>query len=64
MARGPQHLRVDFGSCDRLEPHRSRLYRAAQQALRAMGLNAWVFETVSEAMEWLEGRPRSGRTAS
>jgi len=40
------------------------VYREAQQALRAIGLNAWVFETVPDAMEWLEGRAPSGRTAS
>ena len=40
------------------------VYREAQQALRAIGLNAWVFDTVPEAVEWLEGRAASGRTAS
>ena len=29
------------------------VYREAQQALRSIGLNAWVFETVPDAMEWL-----------
>lgn len=124
ITAGPQYLRVDFGSCDRLElsetyrsfadlclgtqvkrallqagdnepeGHRQlhevlsamartaairpdfklalvastapieAVYREAQQALRAIGLNAWVFETVPDAMEWLEGRAASGRTAS
>jgi hypothetical protein len=40
------------------------LYRDAQQALRAVGLNAWVFDTVREAVDWLEGRSPAGRTAS
>ena len=40
------------------------VYREAQQALRAIGLNAWVFDTVPEAVEWLEGRAASGQTAS
>jgi hypothetical protein len=40
------------------------VYREAQHSLRAIGLNAWVFDTVSEAVEWLEGRAAAGRTAS
>ena len=40
------------------------IYREAQQALRAIGLNAWVFDTAPEAVEWLEGRATSGQTAS
>jgi hypothetical protein len=40
------------------------VYREAQQALRAIGLNAWVFGTVSEAVEWLEGRAASGQMVS
>jgi hypothetical protein len=39
-------------------------YREAQERLRASGLNAWVFDSVHEAVEWLEGRAPSGRTAS
>ncbi len=39
-------------------------FRESQQALRAMGLNAWVFTTVPEAVEWLEGRSPCGQTAS
>ena len=31
------------------------IYREVQHALRAAGLNAWVFDTVPEAIEWLEG---------
>ena len=120
----PQYLRVDFGSCDRLElsetyrsfvdlclgtqvnrallqagdnepgghrqlrellsgvartaairpdfklalvpstPPIEAVYREAQHALRAIGLNAWVFGTVPEAVEWLEGRAVGGQTAS
>jgi hypothetical protein len=40
------------------------IYLEAQQALRAIGLNAWLFDSVNEAVEWLEGRAASGRTAS
>jgi hypothetical protein len=40
------------------------IYREAQQGLRAIGLNAWVFDTVYEAEEWLDGRAASGQTAS
>ena len=40
------------------------VYREAQQALRAIGLNAWVFDTELEAVEWLEGRAACGPTAS
>ena len=40
------------------------IYREAQQALRAIGLNAWVFDTVPEAVQWVEGRAASGQTAS
>jgi hypothetical protein len=40
------------------------VYREAQQALRAIGLNAWVFDTVPEAVEWLEGRTAPGQMAS
>lgn len=39
-------------------------YREAQQVLRGCGLNAWVFDDVHEAVEWLEGRAPCGRTAS
>lgn len=39
-------------------------YREAQETLRAVGLNAWVFDSVGEAVAWLEGRAPSGRTAS
>ena len=45
-------------------PPIAAFYREAQAALRAGGLNAWVFATVHEAVEWLEGRAASGRTAS
>lgn len=45
-------------------PQVEAVYREAQQALRAIGLNAWVFDTVPEAVEWLEGRAAGGRMAS
>jgi hypothetical protein len=40
------------------------VYREAQQRLRAVGFNAWVFGDEREALEWLEGRAASGQTAS
>jgi hypothetical protein len=40
------------------------VYREAQQALRAIGFNAWVFDTVPEAVEWLEGRAACGQMVS
>jgi len=40
------------------------VYRETQQAFRAVGFNAWVFDTVPEAVEWLEGRAACGPTAS
>jgi len=40
------------------------IYRDAQQALRAIGLNAWVFDTVPEAVEWLEGHLTCGPMVS
>jgi hypothetical protein len=40
------------------------VYREAQQHLRAMGFNAWVFGNELEALDWLEDRSVSGRTAS
>jgi|SRR6476469_6751793 hypothetical protein len=40
------------------------VYRDAQRALRAAGVNAWVFASHGEALEWLEGRSPGGRTAS
>jgi hypothetical protein len=40
------------------------VYREAQRAARSIGLNAWVFDTVHDAVEWLEGRAAAGRTAS
>jgi hypothetical protein len=39
------------------------IYREAQRYLRAAGLNAWVFATEHEAVDWLEGR-QGGRAAS
>lgn len=40
------------------------VYRETQHALRAIGLNAWVFDTVADAEEWLEGRLSGGLMAS
>lgn len=40
------------------------VYREAQRVSRAIGLNAWVFDTAHDAVEWLEGRAASGPTAS
>ena len=40
------------------------VYREAQRASRTIGLNAWVFDTVHDAVEWLEGRAAAGQTAS
>ena len=40
------------------------LYREAQQRLRAIGLNAWVFESRADAVAWLEGRSRGGLMTS
>ena len=45
-------------------PPIAAVYRDAQQALRAIGLNAWVFLTVLEAVEWLEGRAAGGAMVS
>lgn len=45
-------------------PPIAAVYRDAQQALRAIGLNAWVFDTVSEALEWLKGRAVGGPMVS
>lgn len=46
------------------KPSIQAVYREAQQALRAIGFNVWVFDTVAEAVEWLEGRVAGGRMAS
>ena len=40
------------------------VYRDAQRALRAIGLNAWVFDTAVEAVEWLTGQAGAGPTYS
>ena len=40
------------------------VYREAQRHLRAAGLNAWVFATEHEAVDWLQGRQLGGRAAS
>ena len=41
-----------------------RVYREAQEAFRALGVNTWVFDDMRDAIEWLEGRAPAGRTAS
>lgn len=64
MARSAQ-LRLDFKLA--LVPSTAAIrtiYCEAQQALRAIGCNACVFEDVAEAGEWLEGRAVAGRAAS
>jgi hypothetical protein len=40
------------------------VYRDAQHALRAIGLNAWVFDAEDKAIEWLEGRAAAGPMTS
>lgn len=40
------------------------LYREAQQSLRASGVNAWLFDSRAEAMEWLEARSPCGQMTS
>jgi hypothetical protein len=40
------------------------IYREAQEHLRAVGFNAWVFRSDDEAVAWLEDRSSSGRTFS
>ena len=40
------------------------VFLEAQEELRAVGLNAWVFPSTSEAVEWLEGRAASGPVTS
>jgi hypothetical protein len=40
------------------------IYRDAQQALRAVGVNAWVFESRGAAVAWLEGRALDARMSS
>jgi len=40
------------------------IYEEAQQALRATGCNACVFESAEEAGAWLQGRSPAGRAAS
>jgi hypothetical protein len=40
------------------------VYREAQERLRIAGLNAWVFLSEEEALDWLEGRSIGGQTAS
>lgn len=40
------------------------VYREMQQRLRIAGLNAWIFDTMDEAVEWLQGRAVFGPAAS
>lgn len=40
------------------------VYRDAQRALRAIGVNAWVFDAEDRAVEWLEGRTAAGPMTS
>ncbi|HVL35603.1 MAG TPA: hypothetical protein VM489_08040 [Burkholderiales bacterium] len=40
------------------------VYREAQQACRAIGLNAWIFPTIGEASDWLQGRAQADPAAS
>jgi hypothetical protein len=40
------------------------VYRDAQQRLRAVGLDAWVFNTEDQALDWLGGGLAGIRTAS
>jgi len=40
------------------------LYREAQQALRAAGVNAWMFDSRADAVAWLEGHTPCGQMAS
>lgn len=40
------------------------VYREAQQALRAAGVNAWVFDSGSDAVQWFQGDTSCGPVAS
>ena len=46
------------------KPSIGAIYGEAQRHLRAAGLNAWVFATENEAVDWLEGRRSGGLAAS
>jgi hypothetical protein len=62
---GSAQLRLDFKLA--LVPSTAAIraiYYEAQQALRAIGCNACVFDDAAEAAEWLEGRAVAGRAAS
>jgi len=64
MARSAQ-LRLDFKLA--LVPSTAAIrtiYCEAQQALRAIGCNACVFEDAEDAADWLEGRSVAGPAAS
>lgn len=65
-AESPEYLCIDFGRLALVPstPAIRAIYREAQQALRAVGCNACVFEDAGEAAEWLEGRAVAGRAAS
>lgn len=64
MANSAQ-LRLDFKlALVPSTPAIRAIYQEAQQALRAIGCNAWVFDDAAEAVEWLEDRAVAGRAAS
>jgi hypothetical protein len=64
MAASAQ-LRLDFKlALVPSTPTIRAIYQEAQQALRAIGCNACVFDDADEATEWLEGRAVAGRAAS
>ena len=64
LARSAQ-LRLDFKlALVPSTPPIAAIYREAQQSLRALGLNAWVFDNAEDAAEWLEDRSVAGRAAS
>jgi hypothetical protein len=45
-------------------PRIEAVYRETQRELRLAGLNAWVFDSAAEAVDWLEGRAVGGLMAS
>jgi hypothetical protein len=62
---GSAQLRLDFKLA--LVPSTAPIrviYAEAQQALRAIGCNACVFDDASAAADWLEGRAPAGPAAS
>lgn len=62
---GSAQLRLDFKlALVPSTPTIRAIYQEAQQALRAIGCNACVFDDADEAADWLEGRLVGGRAAS